>query len=93
MFGKKKQTAENLLNLSETDLQNEDIKQLHALMERCCCNVCGGEVVLKKVNGLDDAMLEAVPYCLKCGRTRCAIDTDLYSNRINLLVNDMIRSM
>ena len=93
MFGKRKTKIANLLELSETDLQDNNIQQLTDLMKQCCCNVCGGEVVLKKVNILNDVELEVVPYCTKCGRVKCAIDQQLYLNRLNLLINDTMRYM
>lgn len=93
MFGKRKTKIANLLELSEADLQDANIQQLIDLMKQCCCNVCGGEVVLKKMNTINDTKKEVVPHCKKCGHIKCAIDQQLYLNRLNLLINDTMRYM
>ena len=91
MFDKKKKQESKLAELSEKELQNDDIQQLMNVLQHCCCNVCGGEMTLKKINHQTDMSLEVVPYCLKCGRIKSAIDQQLYLNRINLLINDTLR--
>lgn len=92
---RKKLSNEQLLDLSEEDIQDEVIQQMKNMLQQCCCNFCGGEVELKKMESSSvknkENRIEVVPICKKCGRLRSAVDINYYLNRMNVLINDMIR--
>jgi len=95
MSRRKNLSNEQLFDLSEEDMKDETIQQIKNMLQQCCCNFCGGEVELKKLGQSSvkntENRIEVVPICKKCGQLRSAVDINFYLNRMNVLINDMIR--
>jgi hypothetical protein len=68
---RKNLSNKQLFDLSEEDMKDETIQQMKNMLQQCCCNFCGGEVVLKKPrqSSIKNAEneIDVVQICEKCG--------------------------
>ena len=89
----KRQNAEKLMRLTAIDLQDDAVRQLCSSLENNCCSFCGEKIELRKREKEDEAEIELVPFCPRCKSTSCAIEINLYLNKLSLWVQDTLRTM
>lgn len=91
MLDKNNKIPEKLLDLSKEDFLVESVRQAQEAIQRCCCSSCGGEVILKKADKQNAEEIELTQFCTQCSSINCAMDKELYLNRMKLLFSSAAR--
>ena len=58
------------------------VEDLKARAKRCCCQYCGGELVIRRILFSDDEEARIELFCSQCDRIEYGVEPEIYANAV-----------